>query len=89
MFSKDSYGKDEEGSLFASWARKYPSASEPGKPSLGLLGAGSDYAPFCLALICDTPLKAWKEAFILVTIWYMTHFIGKKLSTTLISWPTC
>ena len=47
MFSKDPYGKDGEGSLFDSWARKYPSASEPGKPSFELLGAGSDYAPFC------------------------------------------
>ena len=34
-------------SLFDSWARKYPSTSEPGKPSFELLGAGSDYAPFC------------------------------------------
>ena len=47
MFLKDPYGQEQDSSLFESWARKYPSASEPGKPSFKLLGAASDYTPFC------------------------------------------
>jgi len=46
MFLKDPYGNDKESSLYESWARKYPSQSDPGKPSFKGLGSGSDYAAF-------------------------------------------
>lgn len=46
MFFKDPNGNDQELSLYESWGRKYPSPLEPGKPSFGPLGAGSDYTAF-------------------------------------------
>ena len=45
-FVKDPNANGKETSLYDSWAMKYPSSSEPGKPYFGGLGSGSDYAPF-------------------------------------------
>ena len=46
MSVKDPSDNDKESSLYKSWARKFPSLSEPGKPSFKGLGSGSDYAAF-------------------------------------------
>ena len=45
-FVKDPNAHGKETSLYDSWAIKYPSSSERGKPYFGGLGSGSDYAPF-------------------------------------------